>query len=72
MRMPIARLRPISRARSRWLGGQALDEDRDEDDVVDAEHDLEQGQRRQGDPGLGVRQQFHLSRIVARAPFGVR
>ena len=32
---------------------QALHEDRDEDDVVDAEHDLEHGQRQQGDPGLG-------------------
>ena len=33
--------------------GEALDEDRDEDDVVDAEDDLEHGQRQQGDPGLG-------------------
>ena len=38
---------------------QALDQDRDEDHVVDAEDDLEHRQGQQGDPGLGVRQQVH-------------
>ncbi len=37
--------------------GQSLDEDRDEDDVVDAEDDLEQGQREKGDPGIRAGQQ---------------
>ena len=40
-------------------GGQALDEDRDEDDVVDPQHDLEEREGEQGDPGLGVGEQFH-------------
>ena len=42
--------------------GQLVGEDGDEDDVVDAEHDLERGQRQQRDPDLGVRQQFHGAR----------
>ncbi len=51
---------------------QPLDEDRDEDDVVDAEHDLEHRQRQQGDPRLGVGQQLHGSRIRGSGPrFGV-
>ncbi len=49
----------MTRARSRSDVGQSLDEDRDEDDVVDAQHDLEDGQRQQGDPRLGVGQQLH-------------
>ena len=36
------------------VGRQALDEDRDEDDVVDAEHDLEHREGDEGDPDLGV------------------
>ena len=36
------------------FGRQPADQDRDEDDVVDAEHDLECGQRGQGDPGVGI------------------
>ena len=58
MRMNIARNRPIVRAVPAALGGQLVDQDRDEDDVVDAEHELERGQRQQGDPGLRVGQQF--------------
>ena len=56
------------RARSRWSVGQALDEDRDEDDVVDAEHDLEDRQRQQGDPRLGVviRRDVHAYRGYRR------
>jgi hypothetical protein len=45
---------------------QLADEDRDEDDVVDAEHDLEHRQRQQGDPGLGVRQQVHAVQGTGR------
>ena len=37
---------------------QLVDQDRDEDDVVDAEHELERGERREGDPGLRVGEQF--------------
>jgi hypothetical protein len=41
------------------LGWQLVHQDRDEDDVVDAQHQLERGERGKGDPGLGVGQQFH-------------
>ena len=40
------------------LGRQLVDQDRDEDDVVDAQHQLERGQRQEGDPGLRVGQEF--------------
>ena len=33
---------------------QLVHQDRDEDDVVDAQHDLERGERRERDPGIGV------------------
>ena len=39
---------------------QAVHQDGDEDDVVDAQHQLERGERGKGDPGLRVEQQFHL------------
>ena len=38
-------------------GRQPGDQDRDEDDVVDAEDDLEHGQREEGDPRLGIAEQ---------------
>ena len=38
---------------------QLVHQDRDEDDVVDAQHQFEQGQRGKGDPGLGVGQKFN-------------
>ena len=41
------------------VGRQPGDEDRDEDDVVDAEDDLQQGQRQEGDQRLGGEQGFH-------------
>ena len=50
------------------LRRQPLDEDRDEDDVVDAEHDLEHRQGQQGDPRLGVGQQVHASRVACAGP----
>ena len=40
------------------LRRQAPDEDRDEDQVVDAENDLERRQRQESDPGLRVREKF--------------
>ena len=40
------------------LGRQLVDQDRDEDDVVDAEHELERGQRGKGDPGFGTAEQL--------------
>ena len=43
--------------------GQLARDDRDEDDVVDAQDDLEGGQRQQGDPGLGVGQDLHVASI---------
>ena len=42
----------MRRARGCWAGGQLVGEDRDEDDVVDAEHDLERGERRERDRAL--------------------
>ena len=53
MRVTIARARPRRRA-APLRSGQPPDEDRDEDDVVDAEDDLERGEGDQRDPGLGV------------------
>ena len=35
-------------------GGEAVDEDGDEDDVVDAEDDLEEGEGEEGGPGGGI------------------
>ncbi len=42
-------------ARSLALGGwQLVHQDGNENDVVDAEHQLERGQREEGDPDLGI------------------
>ncbi len=41
---------------------QPPDQNRDEDDVVDAENDLEQRQRDERQPGLRVGQQLHHAR----------
>jgi hypothetical protein len=40
------------------LGGQLGGEDRDEDDVVDAEHDLHRGECQQADVRVGVGQEL--------------
>jgi hypothetical protein len=40
--------------------GQATDEYRDEDDVVDTEHDLERSERREGNPRVWVSNPFHI------------
>jgi hypothetical protein len=41
------------------LRRQPADQDRDEDDVVDAQDDLQGGQHREGDPDVRVEQEFH-------------
>jgi hypothetical protein len=46
------------------LRRQPSRDDREEDDVVDAEHDLQDRQRRQRDPRLGVGQEFHGPRVI--------
>jgi len=38
---------------------QLVGEDRDEDDVVDAEHQLERDQRQECEPGLRIAQKLH-------------
>ena len=72
IRIPIARPRPIVRARSRCSAGQPLHEHRDEHDVVDAQHDLEDRQGQQGDPRLGVGEPVHAPRVASGAARGAR
>ncbi len=56
---------PRSRLTLRW---QSSDQDRNEDDVIEPEHDLEQRQRREGQPTLRIRKQFQHDpeRILGR------
>ena len=54
------------------LRRQALHEHRDEDDVVDAQDDLEDRQGQQGDPRLGVGDPFHRTRVAGSRHFGAR
>ena len=42
--------RPMSRALSRWAGGQLLHQDGDEDQVVYPENDFQDDQGKQTDP----------------------
>ena len=58
MRVSMASDRPMSAGALTPLRGQAAHQDRDEDDVVDAEHDLQHGEGQQGDPGLGIGDPF--------------
>ena len=51
--------------------GQLAGHDRDEDDVVDAEDDLQGRQREQGDPRLGVREDLHMASIGSGGSVGV-
>ena len=53
MRVTMASSRPSGGPRL-LLGRQLAGQDRDEDDVVDPQHDLQGGQGQQPDPGLGV------------------
>ena len=59
MRVPIAKPRPSSARALALRLGQAPDENADEDDVVDAENDLEQRQRGERDPRLGGSEPLH-------------
>jgi hypothetical protein len=43
------------------VGGKFSRENRDEDDVVDAEDQFENGKRQQSDPGIRVSQPFHMA-----------
>jgi hypothetical protein len=71
MRMNMARNRPMRRASSRRSGGQPVDQDRDEDDVVDAQHQLERGEGDERDPGLRIEQQLHARSVQSRGHFGL-
>jgi hypothetical protein len=64
-RETMAKPRPRRRALSRNVGGQAANQDGDEDDVVYAEDDFQGGQHRKGDPDIGVEQEFHEGRSEA-------
>src|SRR5262245_7980802 len=54
--------KPADARRVALLRRQPPDENRDEDDVVDAENDLEQRQRDECDPGLWVGEQLEHAR----------
>ena len=58
MRMNIAMNRPMRRAHLALRRRQLVDQDGDEDDVVDAQHQLQRGERGQRDPGLRRSEQF--------------
>jgi hypothetical protein len=47
---------------------QLVDEDGYEDDVVYPEHDLQDQQREESDPGLGIEQQVHASHLAFLSP----
>src|SRR5690606_32287379 len=51
--------------------GQAPGEDRDEDDVVDAQDQFQRGQGGQRDPDLGVVEGFHRGLVEGRARSGM-
>ena len=53
-RMTSARLMPTRRARVPVRLGQLVRQDRDEDQIVDAEHDLEHDQGGERGPGRGL------------------
>ena len=59
-----ARPSPIWRARLRLLRIAARHQDGDEDDVVDAEHDLEHRQGDESGPGVGIEKQFEHVRYL--------
>jgi hypothetical protein len=54
--MNIAMKSPIRRAGSRCSGRQLVHQDGDENDVVDAQHQLQCDQDAQGNPGLRIGQ----------------
>ena len=56
IRLSMARARPMTRALGLSALRQTRGQDGYEDDVIDAQDDLEGGQRRQRDQGLGAPQ----------------
>jgi len=52
------------------LRRQPVDQDRDEDDVVDAEHQLERRQHQERDPGLRIEEQLHPPSVQSPAAHG--
>src|SRR5438876_5122584 len=62
MRVTMASVRPDTGARL-LAGGQLTGQDRDENDVVDAEDDLEHRQREEGDPGFGGGEPVHGANV---------
>ncbi len=63
---------PIRRARARCSGGRRPAKDGDEDDVVDAQDQLQRGQGGQGDQDFGGEQGFHGGFAGRRAAGGCR
>ena len=67
MRNSSASVSPIRRARRASLRLDLRHDHREEDHVVDAEHDLERGQRQQSGPGFRAPQQFdHFRKDLKR------
>ena len=56
--MNMASNSPMRRATSWRCFRQLVYQDRNEDDIVDAEHEFERGERKECDPQLRVGQQF--------------
>ena len=71
-RMTSASVRPIRRARSRSPRRQPAGENRDEDQVVDAEDDLEHDERREADPDRRIGHPFHGVSTMWRRFAGAR
>ena len=69
MRVSIAKPEPDEARAAALRPRQTVDQDGEEDDVVDAEDDLEHRQRQEGQPGLRIGEQFHRD-FIARASHG--
>ena len=67
MRKTKASARPIWRARLACSAGSRETMHRDEDDVVDAENDLEHAERDQRRPGIGIKQKVDHSSSIGRS-----
>ena len=59
-RVVSAKVSPICLARFCWSAGNRAGEDRDEYQVVDAEHDLEGGQCQEARPDLRIEYPIHM------------
>ena len=62
--MPIAPPSPSVRAALLLLLRQLADQDRDEDDVVYAEHDFEKGEGEQRDQPVGCEKGIHALHVI--------